>query len=230
MLVVFYGTDRTKVRNAAYKETEVRDSVPTILDETSYTPGLIASSVGANSLFGGVECYLLDTPSSNPEFEAEVMGSLAALAESENIFIVLEGALLAESKKKYAKHAAVIGEFLVEKIQRFNPFSLAEALARKDKKQLWVLLQQARMADLRDEEMVGILWWQLKTLRLAAGTNSPEAAGVKEYPYKKAKQALRNFAAGELEALSSSLLSLYHEDHQGLAPMETSLERWVLSV
>ncbi len=230
MLNVFYGTNRTKVRDAAYKIIESQDVRPTIIDETTYFEGVVTGAVGTASLFGGVEYFLLDTPSGNTEFEAEVLESLSALTASSNVFIVLEGGLLAEFKKKYTKHANSIEEFTTEKTERFNPFSLAEALARKDKKQLWVLLQQARLQQIREEELVGILWWQLKTLRLATLTPSAEAAGLKEYPYKKAKQSLRNFAPGEIEKLSDTLLVLYHEDHQGGAAMETSLERWVLTV
>jgi hypothetical protein len=75
-----------------------------------------------------------------------------------------------------------------------------------------------------------MLWWQLKTLRLAAVTDSPSEAGLKDYPYKKAKGALRHFKPGEVESLSNSLLTLYHEGHQGKADMELRLEEWALSL
>ncbi|MBP9843102.1 MAG: hypothetical protein KBC62_03795, partial [Candidatus Pacebacteria bacterium] len=112
----------------------------------------------------------------------------------------------------------------------FNTFTIAEALAKKDKRQIWVLLQQARLLGIRDEETIGILWWQLKALRLAKRTNTPDEANMKEYPFKKAKQALRNFKDGEVEALSRSLLELYHLAHQGKRDMDMALEEWVLKV
>ena len=230
MLQVFYGTNRTLVRNAAHQAAEQIGLKATSIDDTQYQPGIILDSATATSLFGGEACYILDTPSSDEAFLKEVIDVLPTLAESPHTFIVMEGSLLADQKKRYAKFSTSLQEFTLEKTERFNPFGLAEALARKDKKQLWVLLQKARMEMIREEELVGILWWQLKTLRLAAITRTAEEAGLKEYPYKKAKQSLRNFAPGELERLSQSLLELYHADHQGGTSMEVSLEQWVLTM
>ncbi len=230
MLYVFYGTDRTAVRDAALRESEVLGISPTIIEDITYVSGSVASAVGASSLFGGTECYLLDTPSGDEDFESEVVGSLKELAASENMFIVLEGALLADPKKKYGKHADKVEEFAATKAERFNSFAIAEALAKKDKRNMWVLLNQAQSAGLRNEEIIGMLWWQLKALRLAKLTRTPEEAGMKDYPYKKSKQALSNFKDGEVERLSRSLLELYHLAHQGKRDMDLALEEWVLAV
>ena len=230
MLKVFYGTDRTAVRDAAQKEYETIDIMPTVIEDTTYVSGAVASAVGAASLFGGTECFIFDTPSGDEDFESEVIGSLKELVASENIFIILEGALLADAKKKYGKYATTIEEFTVDKAERFNSFAIAEALAKKDKRNMWVLLQQARSAGLRDEEIIGMLWWQLKALRLAKLTNSPDEAGMKDYPYKKAKQAVMSFKDGEVEGLSRSLLELYHLSHQGKRDMDLALEEWVLTI
>ena len=72
MLKVFYGTDRTAVRDAAQKECETAGVTPTIVEDTTYVSGAVASAVGAASLFGGVECFVLDTPSGDDDFESEV--------------------------------------------------------------------------------------------------------------------------------------------------------------
>lgn len=230
MLYVFYGTDRTAVRDAALRESEALGISPTIIEDITYVSGSVASAVGASSLFGGTECYILDTPSGDEDFESEVTGSLKELAASENVFIVLEGALLADAKKKYIKHANKVEEFTATKAERFNSFAIAEALAKKDKKNMWVLLNEAQAAGLRNEEIIGMLWWQLKALRLAKLTRTPEEAGMKDYPYKKSKQALSNFKDGEVEQLSRSLLELYHLGHQGKRDMDMALEEWVLTV
>jgi DNA polymerase III delta subunit len=230
MLAVFYGTDRKAVRDAGRVYTDNAAGATTIVDEASFAPGHVAASVGASSLFGGAECFLLDTPSSDNEFNDEVIANLAEMAASTNVFVILEAQLLADAKKKYAKHATTIEEFAAEKEERFNVFQIAEAFARKDKKQMWVLLQQARLLGIRDEETIGILWWQLKALRLAKVTRSAEEAGMKDYPYKKASQSLRNFKDGEVEVLSRALLELYHDGHQGKRDMDVGLEEWVLTI
>lgn len=232
MLAVFFGTDRTAARTAAneYFGSVVANATIMSIDDAAYVPHVVANAVGAQSLFGGVEGYLFDTPSLNSEFETEVTSQLAELAASTNIFVVLEGPLLAAAKKRYARHAVQLEEFTATKSDRFDTFAIADALAKKDKKTVWVILQEAKLAGLRPEEIVGMLWWQLKALRSAAISDSPAEAGLKEYPYKKAKQALRNFQPGEINRLAQSLLVLYHESHQGLTDMELRLEAWVLSI
>ncbi len=230
MLLVFFGTDRTAIRNETNMITRELGVAPTVIEDSTYSAGAVASAVGALSLFGGTECFLLDTPSGEEEFEKEVVSALAEMADSQNTFVIMEGPLLADAKKKYTKYAQVVKECTAEKVERFNTFTIAEALAKKDKRQIWVLLQQARLLGIRDEETIGILWWQLKALRLAKRTNTPDEANMKEYPFKKAKQALRNFKDGEVEALSRSLLELYHLAHQGKRDMDMALEEWVLKV
>ena len=230
MLQVFYGTDRTAVRDAAQNASEAIGAAPTIIDYAVFVPGTVASSTGAASLFGGSEVFILDTPSDIVEFETEVLGNLADMAASSNVFIILESAILADAKKKYGKHAVKVEEFTAVKAERFNSFALAEALAKKDKKNLWVLLHEAKNAGLRQEEIVGMLWWQLKALRLAKLTKNAEQAGMKDFPYNKAKRALSLFKDGEVEALSRSLLELYHHAHQGTRDMDLALEEWVLRV
>lgn len=155
---------------------------------------------------------------------------LAELAESSNTFVLLEGPLLAAAKKRLNNHAAEMSEYAAEKQVRFNAFSLAEALAVKDKRTLWVRLQEARLAGMREEELIGILWWQLKSLRLAAVTNSPAEAGMKQFPYNKAKRALGCFAPQEVQQLSQSLLEVYHAGHAGVRSLDVALERWVLTL
>jgi DNA polymerase III delta subunit len=230
MVVFFYGTNRTAVRDAGSRYCETIGTAVTSIDESTYSEGCITAHIGATSLFGGTEIFLIDTPSSDVLYQAEVLDTLPEMAASPNVFVVLEGHVLADIKKKYAKHAASMEEYSAEKGERFNVFQIAEALARKDKKHMWVLLQQARIFGIRDEETIGIMWWQLKALRLAKITTSAEEAGMKEYPYKKAKQAVKIFAGREIEALSQSLLELYHHGHQGKRDMDTALERWVLTL
>ena len=232
MLHVYYGTDRQRVRDAANGFTDTAmspEGTLTVLDVQSFAPGLIADALGASSLFGGEEWFLLDTPSAEADFAEEVKNNLKEMAESGNTFVVLEGALLAPAKKTFGKHAAVIEEFTAEKTERFNTFAMADALASKDRRKLWVLLQEARLNGLAPEEIIGMLWWQMKALRLAEVTRNAAEAGMKDFPYNKAKRALAKFMPGEVATLSHSLLSLYHDGHSGVRDIDLALERWVLS-
>lgn len=205
------------------------DDTVTTIDAASFTSGQIADALGAQSLFGGAEWFVLDTPSANPEFLEETYHSLKELSESPNTFVIMEGSLLAPAKKAYAKYAQSSEEFTATKPERFNTFAMADALASKDRRQLWVLLQAAKADGQSAEEIIGILWWQLKALRLAAITSSASEAGMKDFPYNKAKRSLSKFAPEDVTRLSQSLLELYHDGHGGVRDIDLALETWVLS-
>lgn len=233
MLKVFFGTDSVAVRKAALDAGgtfEVNGATVTLIDGESYVEGVLRDAVGATSLFGGREVYVLDTPSGNKVFEAEVKNGLVELSESENIFLIIEGALLAADKKKYEKHAETTEEFKGEKADRFDVFALSNFLADRDKKNLWLHLTAAKAAGIQTEEIIGILWWQLKSLRLAAMTENASEAGMKDFPYNKAKRAVGKFTGGELETLSRSLLTVYHDGHLGKKDIDLALEKWALSL
>ncbi len=229
MLAVFFGSDRKAIRDRAEQVFQSGVEIQ-VVDEHSFVEGMLTDAVGASSLFGGSLQYLIDTPSSDEVLKEEVEAALAAMADSEHQFVIIEAVLLAPQKKKYAKEASVIEEFNAESKERFNAFAMADALVQKDKKTLWVLLQEAKAAGLREEEIIGMLWWQLKTLRAASLTSSPSEAGMKDFPYNKAKRALAKFEKGEVEKLSRSLLQCYHDGHKGLVDVSVGLEMWVLSV
>lgn len=233
MLQVVYGTDSITIRKTAFglaDEAQAAGAVLHRLESEQYAPGLLADAVGTTSLFGETAVYIIDTPSESSDFLAEVLEYAPSLAESANQFVVIEKALLAPAKKQFTNAGATLRECKAAAGERFNVFALADALARKDKRTLWLLLQGATKAGIVAEEIIGTLWWQLKTLRVAALTQSAAEADMKEYPYNKAKRSLAHFAPGELTTLSHSLLDVYHAGHAGEVPIGDALELCVLLV
>src|SRR5690606_24299685 len=105
--------DTVKVRRAAldFAEKSGDGSLPTTIEGGEYEAGLLASLSGGASLFGDMSVYLLDTPSTDKAFLDAVIKEAAALQASAQVFVVIEGALLAEPKKKLTKHAAHTEEY-----------------------------------------------------------------------------------------------------------------------
>ncbi len=233
MLHLFFGNDVVAVRKKALAfivSLEEKGYSLERIEAESYQSGQCANIAGSLSLFGGKTVYLLDTPSAEPVFAEEIEKALPLFKESDDVYVVLEGSLLAPAKKMYAKYAEKVEEMTGEKAERFNAFSLADALSQKDKKTLWLLLQEARREGLSSEEIIGTLWWQLKTLRLSACTSGATEAGMKDFPYNKAKRSLKNFKEGELQKLSADLLRVYHDGHGGKRDIELALEKWTLTI
>ena len=234
MMKLFYGTDTIKVRQVAMAEADAqREGGVSVerLETKDITAARLIDIASSVSLFGGETAYVFDTPSEDKEAEEILLKHLSALAESGHTILIIETAVLAAVKKLYEKTGAELIEYKKEAgKQTFDPFQLAGALLTKDKKSMWMLLTESVRLGISQEEMVGIIWWQLKTLRLANVGKSADEVGLKSYPYDKAKRALRNFAPGELERLSQSLLLAHHEARSGRTELGVGLERWVLGV
>lgn len=233
MLHVLYGNGAVAVRQRALevisKLSEEGQRTERI-DGDRYVSGVCADIAHASSLFGEKTLYIVDTPSTDVVFYEEVVSFLEAFKESQNTFVIIENTLLAPAKKVFAKYADSIEEIATKAAERYNAFSMADSLAQKDKKTLWIQLQDAKQAGLSAEEIIGTLWWQLKSLRLAKQTKSASEAGMKDYPYNKARRALINFKEGELETLSRSLLAIYHDGHLGKRNIDVALEKWTLMI
>jgi hypothetical protein len=168
-------------------------------------------------------------PKDYDEWFAAIKSSVADLVSSSNTVVVIEGTLLAAEKKVYAN--AVAHEFAkVASDRGLDTFALANTLLTRDKKSLWLTLVTLRRQGVSAEELIGILWWQLKALRLAAVTASAAEADMKSFPYDKAKKALRIFTATDIERLSATLLAVYHDGHGGVKDIDIGLEEWVLGV
>lgn len=229
---MYYGSGEEAVRAAAYAKLDVLKaetlSLTARLEPDTYEVGQVTNASQGAALFGGPQVYLIDTPSLREEFFAEVSAEAAMLAASAHHFVIIEGPLTVALKKNLAAAAAEMSEYKSESKERFDTFTMADALAKKDKRTLWILLQDATREGLPAEEIIGVLWWQLKTMRLALLTKSAAEAGVKDFPYNKAKRALANFKPGELAQLSYSLLLLYHDGHIGKCDINLALEEWVL--
>lgn len=230
MLHLYYGTDTITARSKAVAVANATETTVERFESETFVEGMLRDAVESVSLFGDIHTYIIDTPSMNEEMWLELINLVEVLAESTLLFIVLDANLTAAQVKPLKLHAASVEVCAKDKAEAFNTFALADALANKDKKTLWILFTEAVRHGQSAEEIIGILWWQIKSMRLAQTTNSAQEADMKDYPYNKAKRALRNFKPGELEKISHQLLTIYHEGHGGEKDILVGLEEWVLGV
>ncbi len=238
MLYAFYGSDTeaARVRGSELVEklaAKQPDASLIRLDDETFDVARLPELAGGQGLF--VEKYLIvldRVMGQSAEAKEAVVAFLPLLAGSENIIVLIESALDAASKKKVEKHAAKATEFTLKsgKKDEFNVFALGDALVVRDKKRLWALYQEALMKGKLVEEIHGTLFWQMKSALIAARTSSAEEAGMKPYPYQKAKAALKKFSPEELESLTWSLLQVTHEARRGKWDAEVAMERWVLTI
>lgn len=237
MIYCFHGNDRENVRArvgkfvAGLKAKKPEANVISVdsenvdenrLTDLSHGQGLFEKSyiVVCQDLFGG-------------ESGEVSLGELSDMAESPNLFVLREGVLNKKIITALEKAGAKIEEcktFESFKKPPFNIFSLADALGKRDKKNLWILYRKAIQAGFLPEEISGTLFWQIKSLLLSVSSSSALEAGLKPFVWSRAKSFAKNYSELELKNLSWRIVEVYHSARRGIFEFETGLEKLILSL
>ncbi|GMU73815.1 MAG: hypothetical protein AMXMBFR44_0140 [Candidatus Campbellbacteria bacterium] len=234
MLYVLFGSHRDKIRDESHKMLSAlakkRPNAQVFrLTEGEGVHARLSELIESRGLFEDKHVVVLDFALGDDETRELAKERAKDMAESEHIFIVLEEKPDAPLKKAFQKYAQDMREFDAheKKEERFNVFSLADAVARRDRKGAWVALSRALAEDIAPEEIHGVLWWQIKTLLLVA---RGDTEGLKPFAVTKAKGALKNYSEDELRTISKKLLSMYHSARAGGPSLDIALEQFVLGL
>ncbi len=147
---------------------------------------------------------------------------------SPHYFVFCVDTMLAATKKGISQSVAIVECFSQEKEEKFNNFSLCDALLAKNKKDLWVLYQKASRFGVPTQELVNVLLWQIRVL-LSVLHASEKDAGLKPFVVTKAKKALSLFTQDALEGYVKDLVSMSHDQKRG-DDIKNSFERFILNL
>ena len=240
MLYILLGTDEKTSRAKLHELcTALVDKKPDAsfvqLRAEDFDPAHLSHYISGQGLFESKQIVVLDHLFENKEYKEIITKERKALAESPNIFFLLEGVLdkpTSEKLKKVAEKFEVFGETMKQAKEKptFNTFALADALGARNRKTLWTLYQEGKRAHVSDEEMHGVLFWQAKSLLLAEGVGSAGEAGLNPFVFRKAKNFLKNYTVEELRSMLRNLTKLPHEARRGRYELGSALEQFVLTV
>lgn len=238
MLYVIHGTDIEKAREKSHVlfdalKAKKPDASAETLTAEIVTSDKLDELTGSQGLFENKQIIFMDRTLENKDVREIILEKIDTIAESPNIFIFFEGKLTKEILKKFEKKAEKITGYELDEAkvkEQSNFFPLADALGARDKKKLWVSYRDAVDHDAVSEEIHGILFWQAKSLALAAKTSSASEAGLNPFVYGKAKRFLSNWKEGEIDTMLSKLVRMYHRAHMGEADFEIELEKFALDL
>ena len=111
-----------------------------------------------------------------------------------------------------------------------NPFALADALADRDRKRLWLLWAENLRRGVSAEEMFWRLVWQAKTILLVGVSGSGDKLELKPFVESKARRALKNWPLADLQKLISSFNLLYHKTYRDSDEFTFGLEKIILTL
>jgi len=204
------------------------------IDSVSFNEAQIDELIEGQGLFEQKYIVFLDKVFQNKEAKEIVLGKLKDIAKSQNIFLFLEGKTDKKTLTKIEKLAEKVLEFKDENVKKYNEgfkiFNLADALGKRDKKNLWVLYQKSKGHDISPEEVHGILVWQVKSIYLSKNSKSASESGLNPFVFRKASGFAKNFTNEELKRMSSELVYLYHDARRGILEFDIALERFLLDL
>ncbi len=202
MLTLILGTDsaRPKERTEALAGYERSETIALTVSTQE-----LLSMAQSQSLFGGVHVYTASGFFADDAHEDELKNMLPALAASAHLFLFEEesGAALAKAVEKAG--GTVVKAKAEAKKEASDPFALANALGKRDRKNLWLLYRKAIDEGASPEQLVGMLAWKARSMLAKEGTE-------------------------EARKLSRAIVAVYHESRRGAGDMELLLERLILTL
>lgn len=208
MIYLFSGTD-TKKKNQAL-EGLLKKIKPAFSKDQLFSnvqnEDMLNEMISANSLFGDGEVYILDSVLN--EENNFIFKNIKRIQSSSNVFIFNEEYLTKSTLSKVEKFAERVFCFdeIKKTLERFNIFSLTNALGARDKKTLWVLLQIA-LREESPEAIVGVLFWKIKDMLLKGSGK---------------------FTTEEVKTLSLKLATLLVDARRKNLDSEIELEKFIL--
>ncbi|WKZ26286.1 MAG: hypothetical protein QY304_02745 [Candidatus Paceibacterota bacterium] len=234
MIIALFGNDYVKKNRRLadlireFQEKTGSNSVLRFVQD-NFSRSEIENLIKGQGLFEKQIIAVFDQIFSVSEFRDLFLESVLGFSESPNVFVLLE----TEEEKKLTevlKGKAKIEKMDLPEIRPFNLYSLSDAFGRRDRKKFWILFLKAQTAGFTPEEILGVLFWQVKNILIVLDSKNEAESGLKSFPYKKAKEFSKNFSAEDLKKLSSGLNSLYHEAHLGKIDFLSSLEKFILKI
>lgn len=215
MLYLFSGDD-TKKKLAAYEgflkdQKDGKGSAETFfMNKKDVEAGALQGFYSGASLFAARSTIVLRDVLEEEEIRALVLPHLAAMGESANTFIFLEGKLPKPVLDAFKKARSELNVFEApkEKKEKFNSFAIANSFGQKDKLGTWLTFRQAVERDVALDELAGILFWKAKDMLL--------------------KRNFGKWKEGELEDFAARIARLLPEARRAGPEAESAMEQFLL--
>lgn len=226
MLYIIYG-DNIGKRQA--KVSELRAERDTeVFSVGNFTEGKLEELLATTGLFSEQKIIILRDFFTTATTKQWLLSAQKLLVASPHVVILLEDLLAKVELKKWEKISHI---FAFEQVRiigaDFNSFSLTDAVGRRDKKQAWLLYQQALRHGKEPEEIHGLVFWIFKTMLLVANGKDH---GLKPFVASKAAGFARNYSVAELKKTSGNLIDIYHQSRRIGAPLGLAMEKFLLTI
>jgi len=213
MIYLFAGDDaKRKILNyEKFLESQKEVEIFT-LNKNDFDKNTLENFYSGSGLFFTKCVVVLKNVFENEEYKDFVLEKLPLMAESPNIFVVIEGKLNKPVLDDFRKARAELNIFELTKDQKekFNNFLVSNAFADKNKSALWINFRLAMDKGVGMEELIGVLFWKAKDMIL--------------------KKNFSKFKKEELNIIANKLSYLLPEARSGGRDAEAVFERFLIEV
>lgn len=194
-------------RDAARNEIAERISEAILYDADTFESGLVEQALSGVDMFGATRGVVLRDVLVNTAMADEVLALLRRLPKDAPI-LLLEESITAPVKRALVSLKVNLVEHKAAKQESsFNIFSLTDAIAGRNKKDAWVLLHEALLADQAIDYILSMVAWQVRVMVVALRVPQMES-GMKPFTYNKARRAAGKYSEVELKKLSERIVEL----------------------
>ncbi len=236
MFYVIFGTDTKKSRSKlkgllALAKKKRPEAELFRLTSENFSLGALEELLVSRGLFEEKYTTVLDMVFENKEHKSDVLSRIKEMKESSQIFLILEGVLDAETKKKLEKYAEKMEEHTLVKEEKKDTqiFALTDYIAGRRAKEAWRLYTKLLSTGYAAEEIHGLIFWQVKNILLSYKGGQKET-GLAPFVYSKAKTAQKFFAETELRTHLRTLLEMTHAVRTGRGELSIMLEKWIIGL
>ena len=236
MFYFLYGSDERKARKKLHELLDIagkkRPGAELFkINSENWSEGQFDELVVSRGLFESKYTVVLDHLFEKKEIKEYILKRIKVVAESKQIFLMLEGKVDAPTVKKIEKYAKQVQEFAKGefKKQDLNIFSITNGLVGKDKKKLWVSFVDLLRRGAGAEEIHGILFWQIKNMILASRSKNISETGLSPFVYQNAISGSKKYSKEELHTMANDLVEMTHKVRTGRGELDFMLEKWILA-
>ncbi|MEI8061822.1 MAG: hypothetical protein WCG97_00805 [bacterium] len=240
MILFIYGDDIKKVKEKITATVDAllakqKDASVFKIEGGSWRSEYVQELLNAQGLFLSKYIIVFNFISENKEAFSELVDFLPQMKSADHVCIIAEGNITEKNKEKIKKVAQKSQELLLKKIPINEPrkneaptFAFAMSFANREFQKTEKYFHALLDLKLAPEEVHGVLWWQMKAVRLASTAQSAVGADLGPYVFKNAKSASLKWKAEDLDQVLNSLFEMYHLAHRGKIDFYNTIERLIV--
>lgn len=112
----------------------------------------------------------------------------------------------------------------------YSPFALQDAIGERDIKKIWLEYQKLILEGVVPDDLIYKVISKIRDMVLIANGANAKQLEMKDYPYNKSKQHIKNWKTIELLDFYEKLVTIFHESRMGKEGIDLALEKLFLSL